>query len=62
MGLYVEMSNVGFQTSAVFERREVVLCLICDEIVVFLHIEHSKQMIQMTNRSIVEINDDGEMV
>ncbi len=62
MGLYVEMPNVGFQTSAVFERIAPVLCLICDEIVVFLHIEHSKQMIQMTNRSIVEINNNGEMV
>ena len=35
MGLYVEMPNVGIQTSAVFERIAPVLCLICDEIGIF---------------------------
>ena len=42
MGLYGETSNVGSQTSAVFERIAPVLCLICDEMGIFLHIWHSK--------------------
>lgn len=42
MGLYVEMPNVGVQTSAVFERIAPVLCLICDEIGFFLHLKRLK--------------------
>lgn len=62
MGLYVEIPNVGFQTSAVLERIAPVLCLIYDEIGIFYIYSTQKQMILMTNRSIVEINDDGEMI
>ena len=62
MGLYVEMPNVGFQTSAVLERMAPVLCLKCDEIGFFYIYSTQKQMILMANRSIVEINDDGEMI
>lgn len=62
MGLYVEMPNVGFQTSTVLERIAPVLCLICDGIGIFYIYSTQKQMILMTNRSIVEINDDGEMI
>lgn len=62
MGLYGETSNVGFQTSAVLEQIVPVLCLICDEIGIFYIYSTQKQMILLTNRSIVEINDDGEMI
>lgn len=42
MGLYLEMPNVGFQTSTVLERIALVLCLICDGIGVFLHLKRLK--------------------
>ena len=42
MGLYVEMPNVGIQTSAVFERIAPVLFLICYGIGVFLHLKRLK--------------------
>lgn len=62
MGLYGETSNVGFQTSAVLEQIVPVLCLICDEIGIFYIYSTQKQIILLANRSIVEINDDGEMI
>lgn len=62
MGLYGETSNVGFQTSAVLERMAPVLCLKCDEMGIFYIYSTQKQMILLANRSIVEINDDGEMI
>ena len=62
MDLYVEMPNVGIQTSTAFERIAPVLCLICDEMGIFYIYSTQKQMILLANRSIVEINDDGEMI
>lgn len=62
MGLYGETSNVGSQTSAVLERMAPVLCLKCDEMGIFCIYSTQKQMILLANRSIVEINDDGEMI